>query len=74
MNKKDTLGDFHIIYDLRLRLQNSKHTEHVVGFLQATPIFHNYHSSSLPSAVDGFLKDAICRYIYSGIIVFTLFS
>lgn len=62
MNKKDTSGVFHITYDLRFRLQNSKHTQHVDGFLHSTPIFRNYHSSSLPNAVDGFLKDAICRY------------
>lgn len=64
MNKKDTSGlDFFISYDLRFKLQNSKHTEHLVIFLHSTPIFHNYHSSSLPNAVDGFLISTFCRYI-----------
>lgn len=60
---RNTPQDFFISYDLRFKLQNSKHTEHLVNFLYSTSIFHNYHSSSLPNAADGFLISTIHRHI-----------
>lgn len=41
----------------------AEYTEHLVNFLHSTPIFRNYHSLSLPNAVDGFLIGTMSRYI-----------
>lgn len=63
MNKQDTSGFFLIMYDIRFRSKNSKYSEHLVCFLHSTPIFHNYQSLALPSAMYVFLISTIYRYI-----------